>query len=323
MLFLDKNTPGTTGSARNRNKSAGISYIETALTLLIFVGALFFFVDAARYFYIMGVLNHAVHVGLDLASKLEVEISTTESDCQSSSCDDEDNPCRKFKRRWQRIRASVDSLADLVTTRHDVESHARRFQFKHFYADPQINPCLRDAGSDAMYADLALIRPGEKAARMPARNFPESHEFEISSRPFSLGWPQPYENWHLMLRDHPLAIRIDVEFKPVTPFFPPLVMSIEQYGRRLSRATGAALPALPPLPPTRTRTPTNTPQPTATITPGGPTPTSTPEGYQSPTPTLSPVPTPIPSPTPTFDCACCALNTCDYILCLQFCGRAH
>ena len=283
----------------------GAALVETAITMLIFLVMVLFFIDISRYFYILGVLNYATYIGADAASKLEMEVSTTWEDCNSEPA----NPCGDcvaYMKRWKVVRDRVRRIANLVSSPHDVESRARRIQFRHYFDPPQqSHPCLSfnlpdENGEQIFQSDVIVIRPGEHAASWQEDEYPALN-FEVSTRPFNAdtGWPQAGESWTRILRDHPLGVAIFVDFRPVTPFLPSFTLSTANFSRRITRVIGQAIPVQPTPPPTMTNTPVSVPTPTATRTPGGPTPTFTATGTATNTRTPSPTGTVTRTRTPT------------------------
>lgn len=309
---------------RRPSRRRGVTYLEAITSLLIFLTCVFFFIDAARYFYIRTILNYAAHVGVDLASKVELETPTAALDCPAGAC--EDTPCGEYLQRWRMVVDKVEELADLVSTDSNTASMAKRIAFEH-YVDidgfsPQNHDCM-----PPQIADVVFLRPGEVARGVKNKTV----TYEIPSRPYTAaagtpsGWPGAGESWPRVLRENPFGIRIDVEYRPITPFLRPITMHIEQYGHRLTRAVGAYLPALPTVPPTAVPTPTGT-LPTPTITPGGPTltPTMTVTGTP-PTSTPTPVVTSTATPYPTYNCTCCRpviTSPCNFASCMDNCSGA-
>jgi hypothetical protein len=290
----------------SRHASLGATVLETAVSLFVFLAFVFGIIDIARYYVVNLGMQYAVHAGVDLGAKLELEQDTSNTNCTGAA----DDPCSKLMQSYRAIAARVTKYADTFTSRHDLESSAQRIAFEHFYESEHSH-----VSSPSWVSDIIVLRPGEIAREQ--RN--PSTTYEVPYRPFDgngdgdsddedEGWPKPGESWNEVLRQHPFAVRVAVDFKFITPLLPATRIEVEQYGFRHSKPFGNS-PLSEPIPtPTvvePTATPTSTPSetPTGTATVPVDTPTITPTPEDTETPTITPTPedtdTPTITPTPT------------------------
>jgi len=281
--------------------------IEAALSLPILLFFLLFIIDLGRYFFIFLILNYAAYSAVDLSTKLEFE-SNINLSCNCAA--EPESSCCGYQERLRRVMERALSTANLVASSSgNVESKARLQSFAHYHSldytgDMQVSASVFE--DVPVIYDVAILRPGEKARRhIPPPGAGEDEYVNHSTRAFpevipssGLGWPQGGETWLGVLAAHPLEVRLEVLFEPVTPFFPSLRIAASQLGFRKTGAFGG-------VPPQIDMPPTNTPQPTAT-----------------PTPTGTPIPPPTATPTP--GCAqCLSEYSSNYILLCQFCAHCN
>lgn len=298
------------------NESSGAALVETALTLIIFLVLTLALFDIARYFMIDAVLRYAAYVGADLATKSdEMDADTAETGNIPDYVD-----------RVDEILDRVIEISNIVTCAPAAQCRARRLEFEHYYdASDSFQSQITDLGNGTTIREAALYRPGEKV-----RLVLSGAEFDHPTRPYGVtgtqgsGWPSSPEDWNTIYRaGNPIAVRIAVEFRPITPLVEAMlgtiINDVVQFGIRKVNLGGVPIPQLPPtespMPSaTRTATPTetNAPVPSATRTATATrTITLTPTITSTPTITLTPTITSTPtiSSTPTITSTTTATRT--------------
>jgi len=258
----------------------GASMIEAALSLPILLFFVLFIIDLGRYFFVFLILNYAAYSAVDFSTKLRFE-SDISASCQCSTAQPDSDVCCSYQENLRRVMEKALSTANLVASSSNDASKARLQSFEHYNSSDYSGYMTLGAGvieSPPAIYDVAILRPGEKVRRhypLPSgtheefvshstRGFPE----DVANPQAGLGWPQGSESWLGVLAAHPLEVRLEVLFQPVTPLFPSVRITASQLGYRKTGAFGGVPPAID-APPTATPLPTstNTPLPTATPTP--------------------------------------------------------
>ncbi len=228
-----------------RNKR-GASYVEAALTVLTFLLTVFFIIDLARYFYTQSVFNHALGVGIDLATKTQLEVYTNQATCITAPPPGV-NPCTQYLNDVAAIVNRVDAIANLVSTPPNIPSGVQRVAFRHYFIPPHTNNLL-----PPQVWDVAFMRPGEEVMRVSTNeiecypslrpcptdtnndgNYNGSGENDVG-----MGWPKGSETWKEVFLAAPISMAIEASFDPVTPFIPNLRVRSQIYGTRRSALWG-------------------------------------------------------------------------------------
>ena len=229
------------------SSNRGGTLVEAAVALPIFLLLVFFIIDLARYFFAAIVLQWAAHNGVDLASKLEVETDTKlcASGPLALSAAELEN-CNRYERIVQRVIARTLDTASLVTSPSSSGSMTRRTTFEHYSDGDQadLRAHFFDEPSEHI-ADVAFLRPGEKAMRS------DGTFFEHPTRPFGdtdtdgVGWPGPTETWTSIVEQEPLVVRVEVDFNPITPLLPNIMLAATEFGFRRPRVFGTGRSPVP------------------------------------------------------------------------------
>jgi hypothetical protein len=280
-------------------KKRGATLIEAAIGIPIFLLVILFLIDLARYFFVSVVANYAVYQAVDFASKSIVEVDTTFAACVRVTSDGTTEtlpPCVAYRTLVENIIKRAEDVLFLVASDSTTTSSAARLeQFSH-YEGTQYSGRNKSGLGSAITGHVAFLRPGEIVLKG------SSTTIQHSTRPFGEnageGWPASGESWGQIFEGHPLEVRAEIVFSPVTPFFPSLTINARQYAFRAVRFFGAGFAPLPTPPP-----PAPTPSPTSTQTPVPPEPTltSTPTntGTATGTPTITGTATNTGTPTNT------------------------
>jgi hypothetical protein len=263
--------------------------IEAALVLAIFVVTILFVIDISRYFFVYSVLSYGANSAADLASKLDVEISTDRKTCTSLPRPTPD-PCLSYRARVQMILNQAIKIANLVSS-EDGGSVVRR-KFDHYYterdsSDPAHDQVVFGGDDDSpIVGSAAFLRPGEKVRAQATDKYSEQ-EFEHPTRSFTTGWPTLSESWNSVLSNDPLEIQIEANYKPITPLIGDIPLHIRAFAYR--KAAQFSRPSH-----------IYTPKPTGSSSSSSSTSSSSASSSSS-TSTGTYVPTPTP-----VDCGCCA-----------------
>ncbi len=300
----------------------GASLVEASVTIVLFVFFTLSLVDLSRYFMARAVLEYAVFQGANLAAKLELEVDTSDENCQEHP-----EQCEDFKKRLAVISDTVLETANIISSSASSGGGLQRVKFRSYYAGDQKVNALMEAGNLPPESDVAIVRPGEKLLMLlPGNN---NKEIDHPTRSYSQGWPAQGENWRKILDDrNPIGVHLGAIFKPITPMMPEMVIHTNHWVMRRPKVFGAPIPKLPSTAtpnasasPTTAPAPTETPLQTSTATPlpsdtvPSEIPTATPtNGAPTSTPTAIPAKTfgepellltPIATPTPTSQSAAC------------------
>lgn len=296
---------GSKPSAPTRTISAkarGVSIVEAAVSLPIFLLLLLLFVDACRYILLLVFVNLSAHQAADIASKEQIELSLGPTECALPP----PNNCDRFADSLSRI-AGPDSqprrTVALVASDPGDQSLAELIEWTMY--DPNEFTALGythglSAPSFPVQSPIGLIRPGEFLDRVEFRPGEYAGRIEHPSRPARTdpdplvtepgrGWPNPGETWESLMISNPIGVKVEVAFRSLVPL--PFSLRIEGAAFAF-RKSGQAGVGRPPLAATRTPTATSTATWTATATA---TPTDVP-----PTVTGTPTETGTPTITPTF-----------------------
>lgn len=305
--------------------------LEAAISLPVFILLTLYFIDIARYCFVMLLLNYAARTGVTMAARSPVETMTDQVSCPSDNL----APCQEYNDLVDRIDQQVKGVARLVS-----DSGVQLVPFQVYrasdYQDPQISGSLQQKETT-----FPFLRPGEHAYRTTDGTY-----YDHPTRPWgttnSTGWPKPgATTWDPILETNPVVIHLEGQFRTLTPFLGPMNVRVTQYAfRRTGMASGPLSQLGTPEPtftrtntPTRTPTPTRTNTPTRTATPIG---SATPTGTKTPTlvppgPTRTPLPTRTPTRTPTAtptvncstlpcgDACSCQVFGCEAAGCVQSC----
>lgn len=311
-------------SRSSRQRSTGASYVEAAIAVPLFLLFVFALIDFARYFLVSGMLNWAAQSGADWASKVEVEVITTqmadgEDPCDSRGCPGpsgtRDN-CVFYENLFGLITQRVLQDVATFTAPSSADSYSSLVQWEHYHPQDYVcNPEEGTYGSGLDSAagwrtlDVAFLRPGERVREVGANSerIVEHPMRPCSSTPGAVcqtgdntGWPRPGESWGQILEANPVVVLLEVRFRPITPLMPELRIQSMQFGFRTTRQFGVGNPSAPL--PTATNAPTNTPTPVPTSTNTvflSPTATATSTTTMTPTETATATSSPTITQTPT------------------------
>ena len=324
---------------RRAKTRRGSALVEAAISLPIFILFILFIIDLTRYFFIYSVLNLATHTAVDYASKIEIETNTSPSACSIKPAS-----CESFVKRIRNSGDALDQLTILgkalkqsllVASPSTSLTGARLVRFRHYSSPEQIINGSGGGPITPFDADVAFLRPGERAAVLDQNGTPTGEFVDHLTRGYGMeaepgkGWPKSSlgENWDTVFIANPLEVRARVIFTPITPLVPSITIEARAHAYKrvqnagvggLAISTSTATPTAtgtatttqtatptitltPTITPTPTRTPTPTQTPTATSTPTatGPTPTITHTPTNTPTRTDTPTVTNTLTPTPT------------------------
>jgi len=306
----------------------GASYVEAAISIPLFLVFILGFIDLCRGLLTYVILQHAAQQAVDFASKVEVEVETTQSACALGGSTGGAASCRNYKKRLEEIVASAVGRASVVAS-PVADAPIRLVRFRHYdagrYNGAQFGlwnvPWTEGEGGgiSGFTGYGAFLRPGEIVEEVDEVDNPQGGVIEHFSRPFTCepanaprpcpgrGWPALGDSWASILRKEPLEVVLQAIFDPVFPGLSEFRITGRAAGFRQIRAFSSAPPAstatatpaptststpIPPPSPTPTVTPTATVTATPTATGTLPTPTATATSTHTPTPTPSPTPTP-------------------------------
>ena len=306
--------------SRVSSGDSGASLIEAAFALPIFIIFVLLIIDVARYFFVSMVLNYAASQGVDVASKLRIEIPTHNSHCRIISGDASSiqryRDCQRFLGMFDQVVNHTLSLADVAVGSNRVTL----LEVEH-YKDADYDSNLEPwTGISDERRFAGFLRPGEAVRIIAEDGVTElgkfSHpirrdaNFDPSLPSRSVGWPDPAkgEQWENILQNAPIAVHLEAHFYPITPIFSslasPIRISVTQFAFRKGNDIGVSDPgdssSFTP-PPTQTSTPSLPPHLVPTFTPSRiPTPTYTPTRTNTPTETATPTETSTPTLSPTI-----------------------
>ncbi|RMG40913.1 MAG: pilus assembly protein, partial [Candidatus Dadabacteria bacterium] len=155
------------------SKDGGATYVEAAIATGVFLFFCLGLIEILQYFYVVIVLNFAVQQGVDLASKLELEVPTSTEDCQRDL-----ESCNRYVARVRKIQNEVLRYANLVTSSADAGGRRSRIKFEHYYAPGQDNSPLHE-----LVSEVAVVRPGEI---VKSKNSPYNITFEVPTRKYDM-----------------------------------------------------------------------------------------------------------------------------------------
>jgi len=244
----------------------GATVVEAAITMPLFLLFLLFVIDIGRFFFIYIFLNFASHNAVNLAARFPVDADL--SNCPSVTAQDQTTVCSEYERYFGLIQDTAIEGALKVASPSGSNGWVELVRFEHYYDTPQ-----NSFGAGGLQADFAFLRPGEKV-----REQGTLREYQHPTRPFAsaegsaggsiAGWPEAGESWSGVMRRHPLEVRIEVMFQPITPLLGRLRIAASQFAFGSSDAFdhGSSDDFAAPTP-TPTSTPEATPIPTATPDP--------------------------------------------------------
>lgn len=194
--------------------------------------------------------------------------------------------CEKFRDRVAGLLREADQIANLISKPYPAGKIATRYQFSHYYEDPQL---INAGAGTPIRAYSGFLRPGEAVQLVSGPDSALNQVYSHPNHPYP-GWPSVFgSSWNGLLTQYPLVMRFAGEYRPFTPLLPNIPFSVEAFAFH-----GAGAKGHPPRP--------------GWGPSGGaaPSPSSTPPGSPGPTPTPAATVTPFAAP----DCSCCSDGSC-------------
>ncbi|MBX7143406.1 MAG: pilus assembly protein [Oligoflexia bacterium] len=286
----------------------GATLVETALGITVASLMLLFLIDGIRYFYIKVALDSAVENAISMATKLNLEVPTTNTWCQAPA---NQAACSEYRTALMEVVRRSVSIAERAaqSTQNSTETHL--VPYRYLYPSAAWNN-MPFSGSDPL-PYLLLLRPGSAAQDMLNGTIIE-HPTRQSGTSTGQGWPSGQESWEQILEQHPVMAQIGARMHPITPGLPEIEIKSTRLGYRRTGIYPEGAPLANQPTPTPTATPSATPTP-----PAGPTATPT----QIPTSTPSPTPT---TPPNCMGCndpiSCCSNPLLPAACCCNLCGNS-